>query len=160
VRSARATVSVPGPVSEAEALWYDLGRWPAFVEGFGAVRRREGDWPRTGGVLVWDSRPGGRGRVVERVTRYEPRVGQIAEVEDTQLSGTQEIAFRPGEGDRPAAIELSLAYDLKKGGPFMWLTDAVFIRRALRDSLRRTLVHLVREVEGDRALGVSGTASS
>jgi Polyketide cyclase / dehydrase and lipid transport len=152
VRTARANVFVPGPVSEAEALWYDLRRWPAFVEGFAAVRREEGDWPRAGGVLVWDSRPEGRGRVVERVTRFEPRRGQIANVEDEQLTGRQEIAFRPAEGERPAEVELTLAYELKKGGPFMWLTDLAFIRRAQRDSLHRTLQHFARELEGDRAL--------
>jgi Polyketide cyclase / dehydrase and lipid transport len=150
VRNARATVTVPDLVSEAEALWYDLGRWPAFIEGFAAVRRQEGDWPSAGAVLVWDSRPTGRGRVVERVTRYEARAGQTSEVEDEQLTGRQEIGFRPL--DEGAEMELSLDYELKKGGPFMWLTDVVFIRRALRDSLRRTLVQFSRELAGDRAL--------
>jgi hypothetical protein len=157
VRTARATVSVPGPASEAEALWYDVRRWASFVEGFGAVRRRESDWPRTGGVLVWDSSPGGRGRVVERVTRYEPRAGQTAEIEDSQLTGTQEIAFRLGP--ERVDIELSLAYRLKSGGPFMWLADLFYIRRALRDSLRRTLVALTRELAGDRAMGVINSAA-
>ncbi len=155
MRTARARVFVPGPVFEAEALWYDLRRWPAFVEGFGAVRRQEGEWPRAGSVLVWDSRPNGRGRVVERVTRYEPRAGQTTEVEDGQLTGAQQIAFTLGEAGAPARIELSLAYSLKRGGPLMALTDIAFIRRALRDSLRRTLLAFTRELEGDRALGVS-----
>ena len=152
MRTARATISVPGPVSEAETLWYDLRRWPAFVEGFAAVRRAEGDWPRAGAVLVWDSRHGGRGRVVERVRSFETRRGQVSDVEDEQLTGRQEIAFRPAEGERPAEVELSLAYELKKGGPFMWLADLAFIRRAQRDSLERTLQQFSRELEGDRLL--------
>ena len=38
---------------------------------------------------MWDSTPGGRGRVVETVETYEPRVGQTAKVEDPKLTGTQ-----------------------------------------------------------------------
>jgi Polyketide cyclase / dehydrase and lipid transport len=152
VTRVRAMVEVPGPVADAEDLWYDLGRWPAFVDGFGAFARQEGPWPRSGATLVWDARPGGRGRVVERVTAWEPRQGQTAEVEDAKLTGTQSIAFAP-RGDA-ARLELSLAYALKASSPLMRVVDLLFIRRAVRDSLRRTLVRLARELEGDRRLGV------
>ena len=35
----RASVELPAQISAAEALWYDLRRWPSFVDGFGAVAR-------------------------------------------------------------------------------------------------------------------------
>jgi polyketide cyclase/dehydrase/lipid transport protein len=152
VTRVRAWVDVPGSISEAEALWYDLGRWPSFVDGFAAVARRDESWPRSGSSLVWDSRPEGRGRVVEHVTRWEPREGQTADVEDQKLRGTQVLAFGPaGDGTR---LELSLAYELKSANPVMRVVDLVFIRRAMRDSLRRTLIRFARELEGDRAMGV------
>jgi hypothetical protein len=152
VRRARASVEVPGPVSEAEALWYDLERWPAWIDGFAAVVKREGDWPEGGGLLIWQSKPQGRGRVLERVLGYEPRTGQEAEVEDEQLNGRQRISFRP-QGER-VVVGLELEYDLKREGPLLALTDLLFIRRALRDSLRRTLQRYAREREGDAELAL------
>src|SRR5215208_4676747 len=89
----RTAVTVPGLASEVEALWYDPQRWPAWVDGFGHVVKVEGDWPAPGARAVWDSRPGGRGRVVEQVTAYEARTGQTLEVEDEKLRGTQRVAF-------------------------------------------------------------------
>ena len=153
MRKVRATVDVVGSVADAEGLWYDLHRWPGFVEGFGTVVRRDDEWPR-GGVLVWDSKPGGRGRVLERVVRWAPRDGQIAEVEDGQLTGVQTIAFAPIEGGG-ARVELSLAYSLKRGGPFMAVADLLYIRRAVGDSLNRTLVRFARERRGDEELGLA-----
>jgi uncharacterized membrane protein len=152
VTRVRAWVDVPGPISEAEALWYDLTRWPSFVDGFAAVQARDESWPRSSSTLVWDSRPDGRGRVVERVTRWEPREGQTAEIEDEKVRGTQIVSFAPSGGG--ARLELSLAYELKNRNPVMRVVDLVFIRRAMRDSLRRTLVRFARELEGDRAMGV------
>lgn len=148
---ARARIAVPGTLAEAEALWYDPDRWPGFMDGFARVVKRDPDWPREG-TLVWDSLADGRGRVVESVTRWSPREGQTAKVEDPKLRGTQEVAFRPaGEG---VEVELVLDYRLKEGNPFMKVTDLLFIRRAVRDSLRRTLVRYARERRSDLELGV------
>lgn len=152
MRRARASVEVPGPVAEAEALWYDLRRWPAWIDGFGAVHRRDDDWPRRG-TLVWDSKPAGRGRVVEHVVAYEPRVGQVAEIEDEKITGRQEVAFTPA-GDA-THVELALEYRLKRTGIVMPLVDLLFIRRAQRDALRRTLTRFARERRGDLELGVT-----
>jgi hypothetical protein len=132
-----AAVTVPGRVAEAEELWYDRHRWAAWIDGFGHVAKLEGDWPHPGARLLWDSRPQGRGRVAERVIAYEPRTGQSVEVEDGRLTGTQTVAFEP-VGDE-VRITLSLEYSLKERGPLTPLIDLVFIRRALRDSLQRTL---------------------
>jgi len=134
---------MPGLASEAEALWYDPRRWPAWVDGFGHVVKVEGEWPAPGGRAVWDSKPGGRGRVVERVTAYEARTGQTLEVEDETLRGTQRVSFEPG----PEGVEvaLQLEYELKESNVLTPLTELLFIRRALRDSLRRSLLRFGRE---------------
>ncbi len=146
----RVAVNVPGLASEAEALWYDPQRWPAWVDGFGHVVTLEGGWPAQGARAVWDSKPGGRGRVAERVTAYEARAGQTLAVEDEQLRGTQRVTFEPGPDGVEVALELT--YEIKRSNVFTPLTDALFIRRALRESLRRNLTRFAREVEGDRAL--------
>jgi len=145
-----AALKVPGLASEAEALWYDAQRWPAWVVGFGHLVKLEGEWPAPGARAVWNSKPGGRGRVVERVTAFETRAGQTLAVEDEQLQGTQRVTFEPGSDGVEVALELS--YELKRSNVLTPLTDALFIRRALRESLRSNLTRFARELEGDRAL--------
>ena len=151
--SVRAEIDVPGQISEAERLWYDLDRWPSFIDGFGHVTKREGDWPRAGSRIVWNSVPAGRGLVSERVTAYEVRVAQTVEVEDPRMTGTQRVSFAPA-GDGRCRVALELDYRLKQGGPMAGVVDALFVRRALRDALRRTLSRFARELRADRELGV------
>ena len=148
--SVRAVQPVPGLASEAEELWYDPRRWPAWVDGFGHVVKLEGEWPEVGARAVWESRPGGRGRVVERVTAYEARTGQTLAVEDEQLRGTQRVTFAPGDDEVEVALELE--YALKGANVITPLTDALFIRRALRESLKRSLLQFARERRGDMEL--------
>jgi hypothetical protein len=148
--SVRAVQPVPGLASEAEELWYDPRRWPAWVDGFGHVVKLEGEWPEVGARAVWESRPGGRGRVVERVTAYESRIGQTLAVEDEQLRGTQRVTFAPGDDEVEVALELE--YALKGANAITPLTDALFIRRALRESLKRSLLQFARERRGDMEL--------
>jgi hypothetical protein len=143
VPTVRATTTVPGRVAEAEELWYDPHRWAAWIDGFGHVAKLEGDWPRAGARLLWDSRPNGRGRVSETVTSYEPRTGQTLDVEDQRLTGTQSVAFAP-DGER-VRLSLTLDYRLKARSPITPLLDLLFIRRALRDSLQRTLARFGHE---------------
>ena len=135
-----ASTVVPGRVVDAEALWYDPHRWAAWIDGFGHVNKLEGEWPQVGARLLWDSRPQGRGRVSERVAAYEPRSGQTLDVEDSRLLGTQRVAFEP-EGDQ-VRVSLTLEYSLKEGNR---LLDLLFIRRALRDSMRRTVTRFAHE---------------
>jgi hypothetical protein len=146
----RAAVSVPGLASEAEALWYDPQRWPAWVDGFGHLAKLEGEWPAPGARAVWDSRPGGRGRVVERVSAYEARSGQTLAVEDEKVRATQSVSFAPGPDGVEIALELD--YELKNANVLTPLTDALFIRRAMRESLQRSLNAFARELRGDREL--------
>jgi hypothetical protein len=148
VGKARASVQVPGfRASEAEALWYDTSRWPTFVDGFAHVVSMEGEWPAAPSTLVWQSTPAGRGRVLERVTEYEPRLGQTAQVEDPKMSATQRIAFTPAEDG--VEVTLSMEYTLKEGGPLRPFMDFLFIRRAVTDALKRTVQRFARELETD-----------
>jgi hypothetical protein len=144
-----ASTVVPGRVVEAEELWYDPHRWAAWVDGFGHVAKLEGDWPRAGARLLWDSRPQGRGRVQERVTDYEARTGQTLAVEDERLTGTQRVRFA-AEGDE-VIVSLTLEYTLKERSIVTPFLDILFIRRALRDSLRRTVTRFGHERRAELA---------
>jgi hypothetical protein len=150
VHTIRTSRDYEGTVADAEALWYDLDRWASFVDGFHHVEKVEGDWPHPGSAVIWQSFPAGRGRVLEQVTGYAPGDGQALEIDDEQLLGTRRVRFAALEDG--VRIELSLAYALKEGGPVKAVADLLFIRRALRDSLRRELLRFGRELEADRGL--------
>jgi hypothetical protein len=140
----RAQRDVPGSVADAEAVWYEPVRWPSWVEGFGHVVAVEGDWPRAGASVTWQSRPGGRGHVTERVLSFEPGAGQEVEVADDSLSGRQSVRFEPlADG---VSVSVVLDYRLTRRLPVGALVDRLFIRRALADSLRRTLERFAAEV--------------
>ena len=143
----KARITVPYAVSAAEALWYDLSRWPGFVDGFGAVVSTDGDWPLVGARVIWDSSPGGRGRVVEQVQSYEVRTGQTMRVEDEKMTGLQSVAFVPE--DSGAVVTVALEYALKSPNLLLRVTDLLFIRRALRDSMYRSLRRYALELRDD-----------
>jgi polyketide cyclase/dehydrase/lipid transport protein len=147
--NAEASMEVAGLASEAEALWYDPVRWPAWIDGFGHVVDLPPTWPAEG-RLVWDSTPGGRGRVLETVTAYEPRGGQTLAVEDSRLRGTQRVEFTPGPDN--VKVTLSLDYEVKERNPLTPLIDLLFVRRAIAASLRRTLTRFARERRADAEL--------
>ena len=148
---AKASISVPGRAADAEALWYDPHRWQAWVDGFGHVVSLSDGWPRRGAELVWDSPPGGRGRVTERVVHYEMRLGQTLEVEDATMTGTQKVAFEPG----PEEVEviLSLEYRIKDRTAFTPVVDLLFVRRAMTDALRRTVTRFANERKAEIQFG-------
>ena len=136
-------------VDEAAALWFDLTRWPSFVDGFGTMAIWHGEWPHPDARVVWDSLRNGRGRVVEQVIEYEPGVTQLARVEDPQMTGTQRVSFHPDDGG--CVIRLELEYELKRDpGLGSVLADLFFVRRALGDALRRTLRRFAVELQADR----------
>jgi hypothetical protein len=140
---ASASITVKGRAAEAEALWYDRHRWASWVDGFGHIVLLEGDWPEVGARLIWDSPPGGRGRVQERVVAYETRTGQTLEVEDATITGRQTVAFTPGL--EQTEVTLTVEYELKQHNLFTPLVDLLFVRRAMTDSLRRTLRKFANE---------------
>jgi hypothetical protein len=152
VSRVRASIAVPALASEAEALWYDTARWPTFIDGLHHIARLEGDWPHAGARVLWDSNPGGRGRVQERVIAYAAREGQTLEVEDEKIRGTQRIAFTPTETG--VTVTLELRYELKDTKPGMPLIDLLFIRRPQREALERTLRRFRTEVTAERESSV------
>jgi Polyketide cyclase / dehydrase and lipid transport len=148
---ATASVSIPGRTAEAEALWYDPHRWASWVDGFGHVITLEGEWPDVGARLIWESPPGGRGRVMERVIAYESRTGQTLEVEDKTMSGTQEVRFTPGPDH--VDVTLSLTYDIKDRTVITPVLDLLFVRRAMNDALRRTVTRFANERKAEIQFG-------
>jgi polyketide cyclase/dehydrase/lipid transport protein len=149
VGRARMTITLPGRAAEAEELWYDATRWPSWIDGFHHVVSLDDTWPHVGARRVWDSKPGGRGRVVERVVSYEPRVGQTLQVEDERLEGTEEVAFQPDEEN--VTVALSIDYRLKYSNPLTPLVDVLYVRRQVGASLGRTLSRFAAERQGDLA---------
>jgi hypothetical protein len=123
------------------------------------VVERDPEWPRTGSKLVWDSIPDGRGRVTERVMSWvAPNEGPgklASQVFEEALVGTQTVTFEPGEGGSRVTIELQ--YQLQpttfaRQGLIGKVADVLFIRRALSDSLARTLRRFATEAEEEIAL--------
>jgi hypothetical protein len=64
-------------------------------------------------------------------------------------AGASEVGTEAGASE----VELSLEYELARYGPLRGLADALFIRRALRDALRRTLYRFAIEAEEEASLG-------
>jgi Polyketide cyclase / dehydrase and lipid transport len=150
MRTAEARAEVPLDPGDALALWSDTARWPGFVEGFGRVESVDRHWPDPGAKAVWESTPGGRGRVTERVTEREAGRLTVQLFEDA-LAGTQTFAAVP-RPDGGSVVQLRLEYELARSGPLREVADWLFIRRALRDALRRTLHRFAVEAEEDAGL--------
>jgi hypothetical protein len=149
VRTARARASVPLTPTDALALWSDVDRWPTFVEGFARRLELSSDWPAVGARVVWESGPEGRGRVTETVVEHDPD-RFATQVFEEALMGVQTL--RVASAGHGSEVELTLEYQLSKYGPLAGLADAIFIRRALRDALSRTLFRFGLEAEEDGAL--------
>jgi hypothetical protein len=148
----RAQVVVGGLASDAEALWYDHRRWPTFIDGLKHVARVEGDWPRAGARVVWDSGPQGRGRVHLTVEAYEPRVGQTVAIEDERIRGTERVQFTPHEGG--VTVTLERRYEAKDARLRPAPIDLLLVRRPEREALERTLRRFAAELAAERDLNV------
>ena len=145
--SAAATVPI-GPEA-ATAMWRDPRRWSGFVEGFQRVEDQTPDWPDEGSKVVWVSGPGGRGRVTEKVKSTAPTTfGTL--VYEERLVGTQ--TFRAAEAGEGSRVEVTLEYELTSQSPLKGVADLLFIRRALRDALGRTLRRFAVEAEDEAGL--------
>jgi uncharacterized membrane protein len=147
----REAVVVPLVPARAFALWADLTRWPTFIDGFARVERVDDGWPAEGAKLIWQSTPDGRGRVTERVTASEPGVVLATQVFEEQLTGVQTTSFEADE-EEGTLVELELDYELTSGGALRGLTDVLFIRRAQRDALVRTLRRFATEAAEEASL--------
>lgn len=143
----RASVVIPGRPDEAEALWLDQTRWQSWIDGFAHIQRQDATWPEPGSELRWVSGPRGRGAVAERVTGRRPGESLTIETEDAKLNGVQTVQFVPGEDE--TRVMLTLEYRLKdRTAPL----SRFFVRRALRDSLARTLRRFANERRAELSL--------
>jgi len=138
------------PQAAAFDLWLDPARWPTFVDGWGRIQRRHERWPEPGATVVWQSRPGGRGTVTLKVLELEPPSKVVLLVYDDKLGGTETATFESDE--RGSRVHVSLDYELNDSSPIKAIADALFIRRALRDSIRRTLGRFAIEAAEEAAL--------
>jgi hypothetical protein len=109
VRTVGAGRDIALAPERALALWADLDRWPAFVEGFARVVELDSGWPSPGARVVWESGPEGRGRVSERVLDHDPERVLVTEVAEEplgggprRLSGRQTLEFVPASLDERA----------------------------------------------------------
>jgi uncharacterized membrane protein len=140
------------------AVWADPERWKGFVDGFARVAERDPEWPREGSQVVWESTPGGRGTVNERVVEWRPpEAGApegrlVTDVRDASFSGRQTAAFSAPEDGDGTRVDLELDYELPAGGPLKRLTDLLFIRRAMAASLGRTLRRFGSEAAEEASL--------
>jgi uncharacterized membrane protein len=148
VRAVGETVTVPGTVHEAECCWYEVTRWPAWVDGLARVLQRSDRWPQAGSSVIWESGPAGRGRVRERVVAHEPLEGQTVEVEDDSILGRQTVTFTPASAG--VEVTLTLEYEVKQRSLFTRVVDLLFIRGAMERSLRATLTRFAAELEATR----------
>ena len=149
MRTAQARATVPLGPAAALAMWRDVERWPSFVEGYARRLELAPEWPAEGARVVWVSSPDGRGRVTETVTENQSDRFSTQVFEEA-LMGTQTVRVAPAPDG--AEVELTLDYELAKWGPLGGVADAIFIRRALRDSLRRTLYRFALEAEDEAGL--------
>jgi hypothetical protein len=130
-------VAVPGPEDAVLALWDDPARWPAFVDGFRVLVRADPDWPAPGTRVVWTTGPHGAGQ-----TREVSVSPGVRSVETEQMTGTLTAAYADGH------LHVTLAYELKERTVYTFF----FVRRALRDALRRTAERYAIERRADAEL--------
>jgi hypothetical protein len=137
VRTVRAEQIFAASLSDAQAHWYDTGRWAQWVDGLEEVLAVEGGWPGVGATVRWRSGPAGRGSVTEHVIGHDPLHGQTVEVTDDAIRGRQSVAFTPTMTG--VHVELTLAYEIVRRSVLTPVIDVLFIRRAMTSSLEQTL---------------------
>ncbi len=131
-------------------MWRDPRRWAGIRGGL----------PASGGAEPGLARGGREGRLGVRPRR--PRAGDRegqdrrphgvrarSSIEE-RLVGTQ--TFRAAEDGEGSRVELTLEYELTSESPLKQVTDLLFIRRALRDALGRTLRRFAVEAEDEAGL--------
>ena len=140
----RRDIVLDASPADAEALWYDVSRWAAWVDGFGHTVSVRDPWPDAGGIVVWQSNPYGRGRVIERVQARRAGQGQTSAVDDDRTTATQSVSFAQVPGG--VRVALALDYTIKNARLGTFVVDWLFVRRAVGDALRRTLEAFGREL--------------
>ena len=143
----RGVIDVRATPQEAEALWLDTRRWPSFLDGFGRLTKRSEDWPAVGARASWGTGPAGRGLVLHVVQEREPGRDVVLSEEDERITGRQRATFDPVEDG--CRMTVALTYEVKPGKGVPKVVDVLFVRRAMRESLRRTLTRFAAELELD-----------
>jgi uncharacterized protein YndB with AHSA1/START domain len=148
---ASRSIAIDLPPARAFGLWTDVRRWPTFIDDFGHPDRVDDNWPQAGAKLVWSSKPHGRGRVTEKVLDSEPPHLLRTMLLEERLSGTQAVSFELDQEGR-TVFEIDLDYKLTRAGILSAITDFLFIRRAVRDSLARTCRRFASEAAEEASL--------
>jgi hypothetical protein len=144
VSSVDASIRVEASLAETWDHYFDARGWGSWVDGFQAAVDAHG-YPEAGGTLRWRSVPAGRGEVTERVLEHTPRRLHRASFTDPESEGELTTRFEvEGEG---TSVKQSLDYEIRRRGPFVWLTDMLFVRSQMRRSLERSLLRFKHEVE-------------
>ncbi len=151
------SLAVDASLAEVWDFYFDARGWSSWVDGLQAVESAEG-YPEAGGTLVWRSTPAGRGTVTEQVTEHQPRRRHQIEFADPGSSGTLLSRFEvAGPGTR---VTLELDYRLARVGILSTITERLFVRGQVRQSLQRSLLRLKHEVEEIAHFADQGTPSS
>ena len=129
--------TVPGTVADTENRWYDTAGWPDWIDGCDRVAELRAPWPQTGGTVSWESGPAGRGSVTETVVEQAPGSGQTVDVADDSIDGRQTVTFTAEPGG--VRVTLTLDYRIRRWSPLTPVIDRLFVRRAMTQSLDRTL---------------------
>ena len=145
VRTVSASYGVRGSSVEVEQLWYDRSRWASWIDDFGHVVKLSDEWPLEGARRVWDSRPGGRGRVSETVLSYAAGAGQTLAIEDARVRGEQRVRFESDGSVTRVTVELALQTKERLPPARAW-----WLRRKLGESLRRSLTRFSYELAAER----------
>ena len=147
----RESIAIGLPPERAFELWSDVRRWPTFIDDFAHPESVDPEWPATGSKLAWQSKPHGRGRVTQKVIASDPPSRLQMLIFEDRLSGTETATFDRGEDGR-TVFRLELEYTLTRQGVLSAVTDLLFIRRALRDSLTRTCRRFASEAAEETGL--------
>jgi len=138
------SVLIQASLAEVWDFYFEPRGWPAWVDGFASVETSDG-YPEPGGSLRWRSIPAGRGGVTEHVLEHEPRRLHRVAFRDSEAAGELRSSFAI-EGET-ARVTQELDYRLRRRNPLARLTDRLFIRSQMRDSVRRSLARLKVEIE-------------
>ena len=151
---ARSETVVELDPDEAFDLWTDVSRWRTFVDGFAHVERVDDEWPAPGARLVWRSLPNGRGVVTEKVRASARGVELVTDVVEERMTARQIVSFAPAEDPdvTGTAVAVELHYEVQNRGPLGRVVDFLFINRAQRDALTRTLRRFRIEAAEEAAL--------
>jgi Polyketide cyclase / dehydrase and lipid transport len=138
-----SSASIAAPRAEVWRLYFDETSWPAWVDQFAAVVSAVG-YPEVGGELVWRSGRAGRGEVREKVLEHVPESRHAIKFTDPSVEGR--LVSRFEEEGAATKVSLELTYELISGGLFAAVSDLLFVRSQMRESLARSLAGLRLEL--------------